>query len=151
MRFQMSPEHVYARRCIFTLLAFVKLYSTVRFQMCPQLVCPRRYKVTLVGFVWLFSIVRFQMSLQHLCTRRCIVTLVAFMWLYFSIFLQDFHIRILQTKVIIFKILLHCTVCCVLRKLLLQTEPSLSLTFGPIQNCLLFHGMGLGILSLFHN
>ena len=55
----MSPQHVFTRRCIVALLAFVWVFSTVLFQMCPQLVCPRRCKVTLVTFVWLFSTVRF--------------------------------------------------------------------------------------------
>ena len=55
----MSPQHVFTRRCIVALLAFVWVFSTVLFQMYPQLVCPRRCKVTLVTFVWLFSTVRF--------------------------------------------------------------------------------------------
>ena len=48
---------------------------------------------------------------QIACTRACKDTLVAFVWLNVSIFLKDFNICILQTKV--FKILLHCHVLCV--------------------------------------
>ena len=98
------------RRGIVTLVAFVWLFSTVRFQMLPQMACTRRGIVTLVAFLWLFSTVRFQMYPQMAWIRRCIVTLVTFVWFndIASCFLQDFHICILQTKVIIFKILLHC-------------------------------------------
>ena len=53
----MSAQHVCTRRCIVTLVAFVKLFSTVRFQMSPQHVCTRRGIVTLLAFVWLFSTV----------------------------------------------------------------------------------------------
>ena len=51
---------------------------------------------------------------QMAWTRRCIVTLVTFVWFneISSSFLQDCHIWTLQTKVIIFIILLHCH-CCV--------------------------------------
>ena len=44
------------------------------------------------------------------CIGRCIVALVAFMWLFktVSIFLEAFNICIPQTKIINFRILLHC-------------------------------------------
>ena len=94
----------------FILVAFVWYMSTVCFQMRPQIACLRRCKVTLVAFVWLFSTVCFQMCPQMACMGRCIVALVAFMWLFktVSIFLEAFNICILQTKIIIFRILLHC-------------------------------------------
>ena len=95
---------------IFTLVAFVWLFSIVLFQMCPQMVCPRGCKVTLVAFVCDFSSVCFQMNPWMAWLMGCIVTLVAFMWLndIVSILLQYFYISILQTKLIIFTILLHC-------------------------------------------
>ena len=46
VRFQMSPQMACIRRCIFTLLAFVWLLSTVRFHMSPQIACLWGCKVT---------------------------------------------------------------------------------------------------------
>ena len=107
--FQMCPQFVCPRWCEVTLVAFVLIFPTVRFQMCPQMASLNGCKVTLVAFVWLFSTVRFQMCPQMACIGRCIFTLVACMWHdIVSIFRQDFHIWTLQTKVIIFKSLFHC-------------------------------------------
>ena len=109
VRFQMCPQMACTRRGIVTLVAFVRLFFTVSYQMSPQITYLRESIVTLVAFVWFFSTVRFQMYPQMAWIRRCIVTLVTF-WFndIASCFLQDCHICTLQTKVIIFKILLHC-------------------------------------------
>ena len=66
--------------------------------------CPRRCIVTLVAFVWFFSTVCFQMLSQIAYKRRCIGTLVAFVWFndIVSLFLHDFYICILWTKIINF-------------------------------------------------
>ena len=112
----MSPQIVCLRRCKGTLIAFVRLFSTVCFQMCPQSACIRGCKITLVAFVWLFSTVRFQMSPQIVYPRREIVTLVAFVWFndIASFFLQDFRIWFFWTKVIIGHFFIHyqCVLCC---------------------------------------
>ena len=94
--------------CKVALVAFVWPFSTVRFQMSLQMACLRRCKVTLVAFVWLFSTVLFQMCPQMACMGRCIVTLVAFIWFNHTVSLCHQAFPILQTKVIIFKIFLHC-------------------------------------------
>ena len=96
---------------IVTLVAFVRLFSTVCFQMSFQIACMRGSKVTLVAFVcflptmwfqmlyshWLhlfnFSplcvfILRFHMSLQVVCPRGCIVILVAFVQLFPTVHFQ---------------------------------------------------------------
>ena len=49
--FQVSPQIAWIRRCIITLVAFVRLFSFVHFQMCPQSTCIRGCKITLVAFV----------------------------------------------------------------------------------------------------
>ena len=53
--FDFLPHFVFSnvcpRRCIITLVGFVRLFSTVHFQMCPQIACLRRCKVTLVAFI----------------------------------------------------------------------------------------------------
>ena len=63
------------------------------------------------------------------CTRRGIVTLVALIWFYDIVgcFLRDFYICTIYNKVTIFH-LFHCL--CALAKWLLQTESTLSFTFG---------------------
>ena len=105
-----SPQRTWIRAGKVTLATFVWLFSTVRFQMCFQGLCMCRCKVTLVACVWFFSTVRIQMSPQSTCPKGCIVTLITFVWFndIVSCFLQDCHICILQTQIIIFKILLHC-------------------------------------------
>ena len=110
----------------------------------------RRGIVTLVTFVWLFSTVHLQMLPQIVCPRRCIVTLVAFVWFndIASCFLQD--ICILQTKVIIVKILLHCECTCIVfcpNGCFKLSQIYLWLLVFNNYNCLVFHD----ILSLFHN
>ena len=88
---QMAPQITWIRACIFALLAFVCLFSTVCFQMSPQIACLRGCKVTLIAFVWLFSTVFFQMSPQMACLRGCIITLVAFVWLFPTVY---FHMKL---------------------------------------------------------
>ena len=77
---QMCPQTACPWGCIVTLVTFVRFFFAVCSQMLPQIACTRECKVTLVTFVWLFSSVRFQMSPQRACTRGCIVTLVALLW-----------------------------------------------------------------------
>ena len=91
----MFLQIVRMRRCIFTLFAFVWLFSTVSFQMNPQIACPKGCKVALAAFVCLFSTVYFQMFPQIACPRRGIVSLVAFVWFFFfiiSVFLGKIYI-----------------------------------------------------------
>ena len=47
----MSPQRTWDRASKMTLVAFVRLLSTVCFQMPPQIACLNRSKVTLVAFV----------------------------------------------------------------------------------------------------
>ena len=68
--------------CVFTVVAFMQLFSTVHFNMLPQSACIRGNKVTLVPFVWLFFTVYFQIIPQITCIRGSKVTLVAFVWLF---------------------------------------------------------------------
>ena len=68
-----------SRKCILTMVTFVRLFPTVCFQMSPQIACLRGCIITLVTFVQLFSTVRLQM---------CIITLVAFVQLLCTMFLQ---------------------------------------------------------------
>ena len=72
--------------------------------MSFQISCLDECGVTLVAFVGLFPTVHFQMSSQMACLRRCIATSVAFVWFndIVSLFLHDFYICILWTKIINF-------------------------------------------------
>ena len=144
----MSSQMACMRRCIVTLVAFVCLFSTVRCQMCPQIVCPRRCIVILVAFVWLYSNVWFQMCPQIVCPRWCKVTLVAFVWLYdiISLFLQGFLFISLETKIIIFKSLIHCVLCSV-QVGVSNWVKSMQWLLINNRKCQLFYGT----LSLFHN
>ena len=63
---------------VFMFVSFVGLF--VFFQMSLQFDYLRGCIFALVAFVWLFSTVCFQMSLQIACIRGCIVALVAFAW-----------------------------------------------------------------------
>ena len=147
----MSPQRTWVRTGKVTLVAFVWLFTTVRFQMFPQITWMIRGIVTLVAFVWLFSTVHLQMCPQLAWMRRYKGTLVTYVWFndIASCFLQDCHIFILQTKIIIFKILLHCH--CVL--CFAQIVASNWVNFFHLilvsndYNCLVFHD----ILSLFQN
>ena len=65
------------RRCIFTLVAFMRLFSTVHFQMSPQATRSRRGIITLIAFVQHYSAVCFQMCLKNTSIRGCILALVA--------------------------------------------------------------------------
>ena len=76
--FQMSPQMACLRGGIVTLVAFVKLFSTVPFHMCPQRTWMGACKVTLFAFLWLFATVCFQIHTHIACLRGCIITLVAF-------------------------------------------------------------------------
>jgi len=38
----MSHQIAFLNRCIFALVAFIRLFSTVDFQMCPQIACFRK-------------------------------------------------------------------------------------------------------------
>ena len=53
VRFQMSPQIGWLRRCIVSLDAFVWLFSIVCFQMYPQITWPTGCKFTLAAIVWL--------------------------------------------------------------------------------------------------
>ena len=57
--FQVCPQMFCSRGCIFTLIAFVWLFSTVCFHMCPQIMCISSGIITLVAFVGLFPAVCF--------------------------------------------------------------------------------------------
>ena len=74
--------------CIFTLVAFFCLFSTVYFQMCPQSTCLRACILTLVAFVWFYSSVCFYVILQVACICGWIFTLVAFVDLFTTIWLH---------------------------------------------------------------
>ena len=106
----MCSQMVCTRRGIVTMIAFVRLFSTVRFQMWPQIACMRRGKVTLVAFVWLFSAVYFKMTSQAAFHRGCILTLVALVW-FFSFFIcvsqGNIYIGPTFTKFNIYKMLTH--------------------------------------------
>ena len=80
--------------------------------------------------------------------RGCIVTLVTFLWFNDIVicFLQDCLICILQTKVIIFKILLHCQcVLCFVQMVASNWVKFIICFWSPIIS-IVFHD----ILSLFH-
>ena len=77
----MCTQCEFTRGCIVTLVAFVRLFSTVSFQMGPQFTRIRRCKVTLVAFVCLLTTVCFQMCPQSTFIRGSIVALVAFVGL----------------------------------------------------------------------
>ena len=106
--FQITPQTV----CNFSVWLFPTLlsFSNMSSDCLPE----RMHRHTCCIYL-AFSSVRFQMSPQITCPWGCKVTLVAFMWLNYivSIFLQGFYIWIVQTKVIISKILLHCHLCVV--------------------------------------
>ena len=68
--FQTSPQILYLRKGIFTLVAFVLLFSTVCFQMFPQIVCSKGVIITLVAFVWLFTTVCFKYVYSKCLHRR---------------------------------------------------------------------------------
>ena len=53
--------------CVISLVAFVRLFSSVCFQMSDQFACFRGCIVTLNAFVWLFSSVHYQMCPQIVC------------------------------------------------------------------------------------
>ena len=55
MCLQMFPQNVRTRKCIATLVAFVRLFSTMRFQMFPKIACPRGCIIALVAFFGFFS------------------------------------------------------------------------------------------------
>ena len=130
------------------LVAFIWLFSTVCFQMCSQMACRLRGSiVTLIAFIWLFATMFSQMNPQITSTRRYLVTLIAFLWHndIVSIFLNNFHMCILQTQVKIFKSLFHydCVDYVLLRLWLLSTEENLWFQdcFPPILIALTFWGI----------
>ena len=88
MSLHVFPQMVCPWGCIVTLVASIRLFSTVCFQMCPQIACPGGCKVTLVAFVRLFATVPFQMFPQIACMKRGIVTLDAFVWLFSTVCFQ---------------------------------------------------------------
>ena len=55
MYLQMFPQNVRTRKCIATLVAFVRLFSTMCFQMFPKIACPRGCIIALVAFFGFFS------------------------------------------------------------------------------------------------
>ena len=72
----MCPQMACLRGWIVTLVAFVRLLSTVCFQMSPQMVCPRVCKITLDAFICSSSVVCFQMFPQTVLPGGCVITLV---------------------------------------------------------------------------
>ena len=52
-------------------------FCPVRFQMCPQITCQGGCIITLIAFVRLFSTVCFQMSPQMTCLRGSIFAMIA--------------------------------------------------------------------------
>ena len=78
----MCNQCAFIRGCIVTLVAFVRLFSTVSFQMGPQFTCIGSCKVTLVAFVCLLTTMCFQMWPQGTCKRGSIVALIAFIRLF---------------------------------------------------------------------
>ena len=112
----MSLQRTSGRAGKVTLAAFVWFFFAVSFQMSPQMACIWGYIITLIAFIWLFSTVYFQMFPQMACMRRSIFTLVAFVWPndFINLFLHHFHICLLQTQVMIVKIVFHyhCFVLC---------------------------------------
>ena len=55
MCLQMFPQNVRTRKCIATLVAFVRLFSTMHFQMFPKIACPEGCIIALVAFSLFFS------------------------------------------------------------------------------------------------
>ena len=51
MYFQMGPQIAFLRGCEITLVAFVRLFSTLYSQMCSQMACVRGVIFTLVAFL----------------------------------------------------------------------------------------------------
>ena len=70
--------------CIFTLVTFVWLFSSVCFQMCPQIASLIGDKITQAANVGLFSTMGFQMCPQIVCPRRCKVGCICFAFLHYA-------------------------------------------------------------------
>ena len=51
----MCPQMACLNRCIFALVAFVRLFSTVSFDMSPQTACMKRCEITLIASVCLLA------------------------------------------------------------------------------------------------
>ena len=54
MCLQMFPQNVRTRKCIATLVAFVRLFSTMHFQMFPKIACPEGCIIALAAFFFIF-------------------------------------------------------------------------------------------------
>ena len=67
--FQTSLQIVCTRRCIITLVTFVRFFCTESLKMSPQIACLIGYKITVVAFFWVFFTACFQTSPQMACPR----------------------------------------------------------------------------------
>ena len=93
-----------------TLQIFLSNPSNVYYHMFVQIALGGGCIFTLVAFVWLFSTVDFQMCPQGTCMSRSIVALAALLRFFsiFCLFCWNLHISFASTWHEVSKILIHC-------------------------------------------